>query len=307
MEKEKSKYIYESVVNKSVEEKVTEKRKENGEEIEITKTVKKLKPTKIAVLKPDRRRYKEAEIYYAKRLSAYLKDGLLPHSLVSKRYLNDGGPLSDEEKEFVGHLRESYVNLQEEYFAMKTPLTEEQTKRRGELILELNQINKTLQDIQNNYSEIFSNTAEAKSKGDVMEWWILNLSYVDLDDKGYKPFYGEGDFDTRMKVLEDLEAQEDDFTNELIKKLSYFVSFWHTAGNEAKPEDYKSADENYAKNVTEYLLEEEKTEEADKVTKAAEQALSEAAAKAVEAAKPVPALQVTQDTEAPREPAPAVA
>lgn len=255
MEKAK-KFIYESSVKKQIEEKVPEKRIENGEEVTITRTVKKVKLVKIAMLKPDRRTNKEAEIFYAKRLSAYLKEGLLPQSLVTKRYLNDGGPLSDGEQKLVDSLRERYVALQDEYFGMKSPLSAEDNSRRGEIILELNEINKTLRDLQSNYADIFSNTAEAKGTSDVIEWWILFLSYVDIDGKGYAPLFGEGDFDAKMKKLEELEDKDNPFINELIKKLSYFVSFWHTAGLDVGKDDFKSAEENYEKKVTQYFVEE---------------------------------------------------
>lgn len=272
MEKAKIKFLYETNVQKQVEEKVLEKRIENGEEIEVARTVKKLKPVKIAVQRPDRRKNKEAEIFFAKRLSIYLKEGLLPHSLVTKRYINDGGPLSEGEKQLVENLRERYVTLQEEYFGMTLPLTDEQTKRRGDIILELNEINKTLRDIQSNYSEVFSNTAEAKSKADTIEWWILKLSYADLDGKGYAPLFGEGDFDAQMQKLDELESEDDVFINEIIKKLSYFISFWHTAGQAVMQDDFKSAEENYEKNVTDYLVEETKEEPAAEVKEPAPQA-----------------------------------
>jgi hypothetical protein len=256
-----NRYIYETTVNKQIEEKVIEKRVEGGETVEVTRTVKKVKPVKIAVLRPDRKRSKEAEIFYAKRLSAYLREGLLPHSLVSKRYLNDGGPLSEEEKVFVDKQKKQYIALQEEYFGMKSPLNDEQNKRRSEIIIELDDINRALRDIQANYSEIFSNTAEAKGRADVLEWWILYLSYANLDDKGYAPFYGEGDFDSRMAKLEELESKNDPFINEVIKKLSYFVSFWNTAGDVITDEDFSTAEKNYEQNVTRYYVEEEKPEQ----------------------------------------------
>jgi len=256
MEKAQNKYIYQTTVKKQTEEKIPEKRVENNETIEVIRTVKTVKPVKVAVLRPDRKKFKEAEIFYAKKLSFYLKEGLLPHSLVSKRYLNDGGPLSEEEKTFVSSLRDSYVALQEEYFAMKSPLSEEQNKRRAEIIVELNEINKTLRSIQSNYSEIFDNTAEAKSKSDLIEWWILNLSLADFEEKGYQLLFGDGDTDSKFKKLEELEKKDDDFINEIIKKLSYFISFWYTAGLEVTEDDFKSAEENYNSSVTKYLVEE---------------------------------------------------
>ena len=261
MEKGVNKYIYESLVLKQVEERVPESRVENGEKIEVIKTVKKAKPIKIAIKKPDRKTAKEADIFYAKKLSYYLKEGLLPHSLVSKRYLNDGGPLSEDEKRLVQSLRDNYVKLQEEYFLMKPPLTDDQTKRRASIILELNEISKALREIQSNYSEVFNNTAEAKSKSDSIEWWILNLSLIDYDDgKGYVQLFGEGDFDARMKALDEIEAKNDEFLNEVVKKMSYFVSFWNTAGPDITIDDFKSAEENYSLSVTDYGVEEEKKE-----------------------------------------------
>jgi hypothetical protein len=258
---EKGSYIYESSILKQIEEKVPESRVENGEKIEVIKTIKKAKPIKIAVKKPNRKTAKEADIFYAKRLSYFLKEGLLPHSLVSKRYLNDGGPLSEDEKRLVQSLRDTYVKLQEEYFEMKSPLNDIQTQRRAAIILELNEINKTLREIQSNYSEIFNNTAEAKSKSDSIEWWILNLSLIDYDDgKGYVQLFGEGDFDARMKTLDEIEAKNDEFLNEVVKKMSYLISFWHTAGSDISADDFKSAEENYGLSVTDYGVEEEKKE-----------------------------------------------
>jgi hypothetical protein len=259
-----AKYIYESTVEKIVEEKITEKRQENGQEIEVSKTVKTKKPFKISVLKPDRKKFKDAEIFYAKSLSTYLKEGLLPYSLVSKRYMNDGGPLSEDEKRFISTLREKYTKIQEEYFAMPTELTEEHNKRRSEIILEMTEINKILGDIQNNYSELFENTAEAKSKNDTVEWWIINLSCIDEDGKGYKLLYGDADYVSKTKKLEEIEAKDDPFYNEVIKKLSYFISFWYASKSQIKDEEFKSAEKHYNENVTDYLKDEIAEEPKDK-------------------------------------------
>ena len=45
-------------------------------------------------------------------------------------------------------------------------------------------------------------------------------------------------------------------SNEIVKKLSYFISFWYTAGLEVTEDDFKSAEENYNSSVTKYLVEE---------------------------------------------------
>jgi len=153
--------------------------------------------------------------------------------------------------------------LQEEYFKMETPVSEENNKRRGEIILEMSEIQRVIKEIKNSYSDIFENTAEAKTKNDTVEWWVLNISLVEDEDKEYKLFYGDGDFDSKTDALEKLEAKDDEFTNEVIKKLSYFISFWYSSSADIKKEDFESAEEHYNKNVSNYLkVEEAKSAEA---------------------------------------------
>lgn len=294
---DKAKYLYETTVLRETEVPKVETRIENGQEVKITRTVKEMVPVKIALAKPDRKRIKGADIFYAQRLSAYLRDGLLPHSLVTKRYLNDGGPLSEEEKKFVDKLREQYLALQDEYFGMKSPLTNEQVKRRAEIILELNEINRTLQSVQENYAEVFNNTAEAKAKGDVVEWWILNLSLIDMDGKGYQPMFGEGTFDERMTFLEKLENKDDPFTNEAIRKVSYFISFWNTAGPTLTDDDFKSAEKNYDAAVSSLAPKEESKEEQPQTPPAATPVTPETAAPvATPEPSPAPAVAVATTT-----------
>lgn len=259
-----NKFIYETTVKKVVQVVKKETTVKDGKTIETSTPIKSIKDIKVAILKPDRRRFKEADIFYAKALSKYLKEGLLPTSLVQKRYANDGGPLSENEKNAVNAMREKYAELQTEYFSMKEPLSDENKTRRAEIMLEMNSIANTLRDIQSAYSSLFENTADAKAKSDVIEWWIVQISYIDEDETGYKSLYGEGDFESRMKTLETLETKEDDFTNEVIKKLSYFISFWFTIGNRYNAEDFKSAEENYQENITEYLKPKELDEQPKK-------------------------------------------
>ena len=259
-----NKFIYETTVKKVVQVVKKETTVKDGKTIETSTPIKSIKDIKVAILKPDRRRFKEADIFYARALSKYLKEGLLPTSLVQKRYANDGGPLSENEKNAVNAMREKYAELQTEYFSMKEPLSDENKTRRAEIMLEMNSIANTLRDIQSAYSSLFENTADAKAKSDVIEWWIVQISYIDEDETGYKSLYGEGDFESRMKTLETLETKEDDFTNEVIKKLSYFISFWFTIGNRYNAEDFKSAEENYQENITEYLKPKELDEQPKK-------------------------------------------
>ena len=72
---------------------------EKGEEVKTTKTVKKSVNKTFVVKKPNRSLYDEAELFYGVKLSEGIKAGLLTRALLAKRFNNDGGGLSDNEKE----------------------------------------------------------------------------------------------------------------------------------------------------------------------------------------------------------------
>ena len=79
-----------------VEEKSTDK---NGAEITTTKDVDKDVDRYIILKKPNRRLFDDAELFYGVCLSQGIKAGLLTRALLSKRFSNDGGVMSDSDKE----------------------------------------------------------------------------------------------------------------------------------------------------------------------------------------------------------------
>jgi len=242
------KFLYQTTINKLVEEQVTETREENGQKVEVKRTVKKLNPIKIALIKPDRKLYKSAELFYAKSLSDYLRAGLLSFSLVAKRYANDGGPLTETEKERIKTLREEAETLQLKLYSLKEgdEMTAQQVvEEKSRVLTRLNNVNNEVNSIQNAYSDIFESTAEMKSRNDTIEWWSLFLTYMDIDGKGYQPVFGDLNYDERMVKLEEIEDQEDPFTIDVIRRMSYLVSFWFTSKNQVTESDFKSMEKVY--------------------------------------------------------------
>jgi hypothetical protein len=254
------KFLYETTVKKQVEEKVTETKEEGGQKIEISKTVKKAKPIKLAILKPQRKLYEGAEIFYAKQIADYIKAGLLPYSLVAKRYANDGGPLSEPEKERLEKLKKEAEELELQFFQLIGD-GEKESKTRNELLIKINKINSEVGGIQNAYADIFENTAEMKSRNKTIEWWVLHLAYIDEDDKGFKPLFGEGDLTAKLSVYDDFSDNENDFYNEAIKKLSYLISFWFAARAGLTKIDFESMDTLYDESISSYSVEEDKPAE----------------------------------------------
>lgn len=244
-----NKYLYETTIDKVVEEAVTEIREEQGQKVEIKRTIKKKKPVKIAILKPDRKLFKGAEMFYARTLSENLKAGLLPYSLVAKRYANDGGPLTEQEKARLKELREEAQKLEQEFFGAAGTDRQEQ---KNALLVKINKINAEVSTIQNAYSDIFDSTAEMKARNDTIEWWSLFLIYADEDDKGYVPIFSSGTYDERVTKLEDYEDEANPFYVELIKRLSYLISFWFTARDTVTAIDFSTMEKLYVDTMSDY-------------------------------------------------------
>jgi len=96
----KMKWLHTFEVSKTDKEKVSEKSKDSeGEEIEITKIVEKQTPVKFGIRKPNRRMYEDADLFYGVRLSEGIKQGLMTKTLLAKRFINDGGTMSEDEKD----------------------------------------------------------------------------------------------------------------------------------------------------------------------------------------------------------------
>jgi hypothetical protein len=70
------------------------------------------------------------------------------------------------------------------------------------------------------------------------------------------PTFSAGDYEERIKTLENIEDEADPFKLEAIKKLSYLISFWFTARNAISDNDFKSMDRLYSDTMTIYKVEE---------------------------------------------------
>lgn len=260
-ESKQEKYLYETVIPREVESTIVEKRTENNQEIEVKSKVKSIKDIKVAILKPNRKLFKEAELFYSKTLAHYLREGLMPHSLVAKRYANDGGPLTEAEIKRIEELRGQLRDLEKQFFAIVPDEKETGVNaQKSEVLIKINKINAEISSIQNAYSDIFDNTAEIKTRNDTIEWWSLFLIRLDEESYNrkegeaaiYKNFFGDGNYEDRLAKLETLEEKEDEFYTEVTKRLSYLVSFWYSARVPLTLDDFKTIERLYLDSYRDY-------------------------------------------------------
>jgi hypothetical protein len=257
MSKEKKlKWLHEFEVLKTEKEKITEKDKNaEGEDIEITKTVDKKVSIKFAIRKPNRRMYEDADLFYGIKLSDGIKRGLMTKTLLSKRFINDGGTMSEAEKDDYASAYEELTDSENKIQRLqinleKLPEKEKSTKLREELKKAL-ELRYSLQNIENEQSSLFDQTAENRAKNKTILWWVLYLSYMEKGDS-FIPVFGEADstYEEKIEKYDEYEDEDDLFWNESIRKLAYYISFWESGQVESE-EDFKSVDNMFSSSASE--------------------------------------------------------
>lgn len=226
-----NKILYQFTLDKEYEKIVesTRKNKKTGEET-ITKRKKKIKePVEVQVKRPNRRELEEAELEYSVEMSKCIKKGILTKAMLGKKYSDTGGLFSEEDSADYAKLYKQALDLQNEYMRLDTinKRTENQEKRFEE-VKEETAVNRTkIIEFESNFQSLFDHTADVKAQNRVLLWYCLHLTYVYDEGKDKFVQYFEGDdFEEKIAHYYELEEAEDDFYNDLIKKVSTTLAFW---------------------------------------------------------------------------------
>jgi hypothetical protein len=223
------KKLYEFSINKEVEVKeTTNEKNEKGEEIQVSKNVKKELPQKYFIKKPNRGLFDEAELFYGVRLSEGIKAGLLTRALLAKRFTNDGGIFSEIDKEQYTSLYLKLFQLQNEFqrLSVKEKSKEEEVQYNN-LIKDIAESREKIQDYEFAQASLFDQTAENRARNKTIMFWVLNLSYKDNDNGTFSPVFGDGIFEDKLKEYDRLEETSDPFFEKLCQKLVLLISFWY--------------------------------------------------------------------------------
>jgi hypothetical protein len=223
------KKLYEFSINKEVEVKeTTNEKNEKGEEIQVSKNVKKELPQKYFIKKPNRGLFDEAELFYGVRLSEGIKAGLLTRALLAKRFTNDGGIFSEIDKEQYTSLYLKLFQLQNEFqrLSVKEKSKEEELQYNN-LIKDIAESREKIQDYEFAQASLFDQTAENRARNKTIMFWVLNLSYKENDNGAFSPVFGDGAFEDKLKEYDRLEETSDPFFEKLCQKLVLLISFWY--------------------------------------------------------------------------------
>ena len=279
--KKKSKWLYSFNINREIDKKVTEKSKdEEGKEIEVTKTVTETVPIEFHIRKPNRKLYDDAELFYGVKMSEGIKAGLLTRNLLSKRYEDDGGAFSEAEKERYSQIYMEIYTKEAEYQRLQVNLDNkpQELKERisQDILLEISELRRELIEIENSQANIFDQTAENRAKNQTIMWWVLKLSHwKEHGRESESEFFTGEDFDQKLNTYDEYEESDDEFLNEAIKKLAFFISFWYM-GRATSADEFKAVEELYDSQSEEYEEEIPETEEENSDAEASIEKVEEA-------------------------------
>ena len=221
-----------------VEETFTET-DDKGQEKTVTTKIKKYVDKNFYLKKPNRRLFDEAELYYAVKLSEGIKAGLLTRALLQKRFANDGGILSDPERESWNDLYTEVFDKQVKLQALSLKTKEERNSKENEeydeLTLWLKEARKDIQEFEMGQQSLYDQTAENRARNKTILWWVLHLAHKEEEGK-CSPFFGEGSYEEKIKVYDLIEEEEEEWDQEVISKFFYFVSFWYVSKTNSKEE-----------------------------------------------------------------------
>jgi hypothetical protein len=249
------KFIYEFTVDKIVEKDVPVERKpEDDPSVTATRKEKVAEPVKFRILKPTRKLYDLAEIFLAKTISDYVREGIMPITLVAKRFGDDGGVLTTKEQEYIVELQKRIDENQKKLIALSAPKKEGEPEpetispqQRADLFVDMMKTQVEIDNIRNSYLSLYENTAEMKARKKTIEWWITQLSY---HGEGEKEYFPQTSFFERYKAYVDTLDGDSDFDKKVVSKFSYLISTWFSNINTAlTEEDFKAADKHFEENV----------------------------------------------------------
>jgi len=237
-------YSFEIKTLKEVEETTVVVDEATKEETKITKKVKKEVPTRIVIKRPTRRQVEKADLQYTVKLSELMKLGVLTRAMVTKKYADTGGVLTEDEAKYLTSRYKRLSEIQKDFVNLSIRaenLSDEKKADLTKVTEEINGIRREIAEIESNYSFIFQHTSDMKATNHVILWYSLMLAFTEEQVEGgqptWTPFFKGDSYEEKLEDYYKREEDSDSLYLQVRQKLAYFVSFWYN-GAIASKEDF---------------------------------------------------------------------
>ena len=224
------KELYKFSIDKEVEKEVTEETAEG----KLTKKVKVIEPINFILKRPSRIEKEEADLFYSVWLSRYTLDhGLPTQAMLTKKYADTGGALSEHEKA-------RYAELMLEVYKKEREIKElelDKEKNASEIKVaekEMIEARRLLIEFQTYQNSLLQNTAESKAQDKAVFWHVLFLSFYEDES----PVFPGNSFEQKISRYDEMEESEESFYLELVNKLFTLWSLYYL-GSARTSEEFK--------------------------------------------------------------------
>jgi hypothetical protein len=213
----------------------------NGQEVKVTRPVKKLVATKLALKQPTRRELRAAELFYGTEFNGFVTMGFLPRSILVNKHLDlTGGVLSGKERDHISKLTVDYSELEKDLIRAINEPEDVRTKIQAKLAA----IRTEISNVNAANESVFSQTAEVKAQNQLAQWFAFYLVYIDRNGK-WEPYFEGDTFEKKEEFMWKLEESNDEFYLKSIQKILTYIHFYNMGAN--KPEQFKLIDEELKK------------------------------------------------------------
>ena len=182
-----------------------------GESITTTKNVVKDVDYEYCLMKPTRHLTDEGDLFYNVTVSKGLTAGLLSQALLARRVNDDGGVLSEKEKENWGRMYAQLVLKQEpiQKLSLKQGNRTPEEQLEYETLLEdTANLTRAMQEFELRRQSIFDVTAETRARTRSIIWWLLFLLYRKNAKGEWVEFFEGKDLEDKQFAYDDLDDEE---------------------------------------------------------------------------------------------------
>ncbi len=207
-----------------------EERTTNEDGSYTVKEVDKVTPHTVTFKLPSRRESEEISIVYNSEYGQAIKRGLQTADVLRRSLIDNGGIMSDDERQRLFELDKEITRLKNEIVEAeinKTPLEDKFQELQGLL--------DELQILRKPQEEIFSRTAEYYAQHKTIEWCCLNLSFY---ENGDAVFPGVST-DAKLNKYYDWCDQGKDFPQQVFNKA--LLCYYHHIIGKQTDEKYFDA------------------------------------------------------------------
>jgi hypothetical protein len=226
-------------VNKEIEK--TETKEENGQKITVTQKIKEEVPVRIVIKQPSRKNLEDAELQFSIEMSNCIKKGILTKGMLTKKYSDTGGVLSEDDAKELVTLYNKITQLQNDLLRL-TSKSDYDKQAEAEVIEKITTLRMRMVQVESTYRALFDNTADNIAQNNVIRWFCLHMAHTQvMPDGNIEPMFKGATTEQKLEALHEMDENGDEIYSKAYRKLATFMSFWFFSKN-AKREDFEKLD-----------------------------------------------------------------